>query len=85
MIENTHIPQQDLSLYAMQALSLGEQAAVKAHLGACETCRAELALIMGDLALVAMSAEQHPLPEGARERFLERIGAYREECFRGKI
>jgi len=77
MIENTHIPQQDLSLYAMQALSLDEQAAVKAHLGACETCRAELALIMGDLALVAMSAEQHPLPEGARERFLERIGADR--------
>jgi hypothetical protein len=77
MNNNAHIPKQDLSLYAMQALDASEQAAVKAHLDACEACRAELAAIMGDLALVAMTAEQHPLPEGARQRFLGKIGADR--------
>jgi hypothetical protein len=77
MNENTHIPQQDLSLYAMHALAPDEQAAVRAHLSGCDSCRAELAAIMGDLALVAMSVEQHPLPEGARQRFLNRIGTDR--------
>jgi hypothetical protein len=77
MNENTHIPQPDLSLYAMQALAPDEQAAVRAHLSGCEACRAELAAIMGDLALVAMSVDQHPLPEGARQRFLNRIGTDR--------
>ena len=74
MTNNTHIPLDDLSLYAMQALDAPEQAAVKAHLDACEPCRAQLAAIMGDLALAAMSVEQHPLPEGARQRFIQRIG-----------
>ena len=77
MTNNAHIPQQDLSLYAMQALDASEQAAAKAHLDSCEACRAELAGIMGDLALVAMTAQQHPLPEGARQRFLDRLGADR--------
>ena len=42
MNNNAHIPKQDLSLYAMQALDASEQAAVKAHLDACEACRAML-------------------------------------------
>jgi hypothetical protein len=82
MSASMHIPQQDLSLYAMQALAPQDQATVKAHLAACETCRAELASIMGDLALVSMSAEQHPLPEGARRRFLNRIESDRVESER---
>jgi anti-sigma-K factor RskA len=36
-------------------------------------CRSELARLQGDLALVALSADQHPLPAGARERFVQRI------------
>jgi anti-sigma-K factor RskA len=72
MTGREHIPQEDLALYAMQTLSSEESAAVRLHLADCAFCRAELAEISGDLALVAMSVEQHPLPEGARQRFIDR-------------
>ena len=75
MNEATHISQDDLALYAMQALSPEESAAVAAHLPMCAACRAEIATASGDLALIAMSVEQHELPLGARERFLSRIAA----------
>lgn len=73
MNEQKHIPQEDIALYAMQALDAGEQAQIRAHLETCESCRAQLAEASGDLALVAMSVEQRPLPQGARERFRQRI------------
>jgi anti-sigma factor RsiW len=73
MTDGKHISQDDLSLYAMQALSAEESAAVRAHLPECPSCREELAAIQGDLALVAMGVEQHPLPAGARNRFIDRI------------
>jgi anti-sigma-K factor RskA len=73
MTDRDHIPQEDLALYAMQALSSEESAAVRLHLAECAVCRAELAELSGDLALVALSVEQHPVPEGARQRFLDRI------------
>jgi hypothetical protein len=69
----SHIPGEDLTLHALQALTAEESAAVQAHVAECELCRAELAAATGDLALVALSAEQQPLPEGARDRFLVRI------------
>ncbi|HET6170801.1 MAG TPA: anti-sigma factor [Terracidiphilus sp.] len=73
MNERDHIPQEDLTLYAMQALPAEETAAVRAHLETCAECRAELAAISGDLAAVALSVDQHAVPEGARQRFLNRI------------
>jgi Anti-sigma-K factor rskA/Putative zinc-finger len=73
MTQGAHIPQEDLILYAMQTLPAEELAQVRAHLSACEECRAELANAHGDLGLVALSVEQQPLPEGARQRFLDRI------------
>lgn len=73
MSERDHIPQEDLTLYAMQALPAEETAAVRAHLETCAECRAELAAIAGDAAAVAVSVEQHAVPEGARQRFLNRI------------
>jgi len=75
MTNDRHIAQEDLDLYAMQALSTGESAAVRLHLAECAQCRNELAEISGDLALVAMSVEQHALPDGARQRFVNRISA----------
>jgi hypothetical protein len=75
MMQGEHISQEDLGLYAMQALSPEEALAVRTHLAECALCRAELAEISGDLALVALSVEQHPVPEGARQRFLNRISA----------
>jgi len=73
LTHGTHISEEDLALHAMQALTAEESAAVQAHVAECEICRAELAAAAGDLALVALSAEQQPLPEGARERFLSRV------------
>lgn len=75
MTNGAHIPQEDMALYAMQALSAGESAAVRAHLDECDLCRKELAAISGDLALVALGAEKQPAPEGARQRFMERVSA----------
>jgi hypothetical protein len=75
MMDGRHISQEDLALYAMQALSAEETAEVRLHLTACALCRDELAEVSGDLALVAMSVEQHAVPEGARHRFIEKIAA----------
>ena len=75
MTDGRHISQEDLALYAMQALSTEESAAVRLHLAECALCRAELAEFSGDLALVALSVEQHPVLMGARERFMQRISA----------
>jgi hypothetical protein len=75
MSKTMHIPQEDLILYAMQALAPKEQASIKQHLEGCESCRVELAAVSSDLALASMSVEQHPLPDGARQRFIKKIGA----------
>lgn len=73
MTNGAHISEEDLALHALQALTAEESAAVQAHVAECEVCRAELAAATGDLALVALSVEQQPLPAGARDRFLSRI------------
>jgi hypothetical protein len=70
-----HITQEDLTLYALQALEGQEAAAVRAHLAQCAECRAALAEATGDLALLALTVEPQPLPAGARERFLKSIDA----------
>ena len=75
MTGNEHISQEDLALYAMQSLPPEESAAIRAHLNACAACRDELAELSGDLSLLGMSVEQHSLPEGARQRFVEKISA----------
>jgi hypothetical protein len=75
MTDDRHISQEDLALHAMQALSLEESPTMRLHLAGCDACRAELAELTGDLALLAMSVEQHPVPESARQRFLDRIAS----------
>ncbi len=75
MMQDEHIPQEDLVLYAMQAMHSHELAAVRLHLDRCAECRSAVAEVNGDLALVAMSVEQKPLPEGARQRFVDRLAA----------
>lgn len=79
MMQGEHISQEDLTLYAMQALSPEEALAIRMHLAECALCRAELAELSGDLALVALSVEQHPVPEGARQRFMDRVAADSKE------
>jgi len=75
MMDSQHISQDDLALYALQALSPEESAGVREHLSGCDVCRAELARLEGDLAMVALSVEEQPLPAGARARFLEKLGS----------
>lgn len=75
MNERAHISPEDLSLYAMQALSPEEAAAVRAHVESCDECRREAEAAVGDLALVSLSAEQRAVPEGARQRLADRIAA----------
>jgi len=75
MSDRAHIPQEDLALYAMHSLSAEESAEVRAHVDDCAECSAELAELLSDLALVAMSVEQHPVPAGARERLMEKVAA----------
>ena len=75
MTDRIHISPEDLALYAMRDLSAEESATVRQHLKECAICRAEVAELSGDMALLALSVEQHPLPEGARKRFIDRIAA----------
>jgi hypothetical protein len=75
MTDMRHIPQEELALHAMQALSSEDAAAVRRHLSECGECRDHLAEVSGDLALVAMGVDQHPVPAGARQRFIARVAA----------
>lgn len=75
MITEEHIPHEDLILFAMQAMRSHELAAVRVHLDRCAECRQALAEVNGDLALLAVSVEQKPLPEGARDRFIARMSS----------
>ena len=64
---------EDLALYAMQALSADEMAAVAAALRDNAPAQQELARIQGDLALLALSTEQQPTPAGAFDRLKARM------------
>lgn len=73
MTDAQHISPDDLALYALETLSQHESAALREHLSQCDACHTELARLRGDLALFALSVDQHPLPAGARERFAQSI------------
>jgi anti-sigma factor RsiW len=75
MTGNGHNTQEELASYAMQNLPVEESASIRAHLQTCAECRTELAQICGDLALLGIAVEQQPLPEGARDRFLQRLAS----------
>jgi hypothetical protein len=75
MMDGRHISQEDLTLHAMQALSPEESAEIHLHLAECASCRTELSSLSGDLALIALSVDQHPLPSGARQRFIDKIAS----------
>jgi anti-sigma-K factor RskA len=75
MTGNGHKTQEELASYAMQGLSVEESASIRTHLQSCLPCRAELAEVYGDLALLGIALPLQPLPEGSRERFLKKISA----------
>jgi Anti-sigma-K factor rskA/Putative zinc-finger len=71
--DDLHISQDDLVLHAMQALSYEEAESLRHHLASCAECRGRLAAANGDLALIALSVARKPVPDGAKERFLQKI------------
>jgi len=73
MNEPRPIPNEDLALYAMQALSADEMAAIAEALRSNPQAQQELARIQGDLALLALSADQQPVPAGALDRLKMRM------------
>ncbi len=75
MISSAHNTQEELAFYAMQSLPLEDSASISQHLQTCLQCRTALAEISGDLALFGLAVDQQPLPEGARQRFLEKVAA----------
>ncbi len=75
MSDGTHISYDDLALYAMHALASDESAAVRLHVAGCAECRDQLSEINGDLALIASSVEQQAVPQGARQRLMDRVAA----------
>ncbi|MGD0894060.1 MAG: anti-sigma factor [Terracidiphilus sp.] len=70
-----HISPEDLALHALGSLPEAESAAASAHLAQCAECREQLAEFSGDVAMIGLSMPQHPLPAGARQRFLDRVAA----------
>lgn len=73
MSTKPHISQEDLTLYAMQALTPDEERGARAHLDVCAYCRAALVEALVDVSLVGLSVEQQAPPEGARQRLMARI------------
>jgi Anti-sigma-K factor rskA len=73
MNEGPHISQEDLALHAMQAMPREGMESVREHLSDCEWCREELAALNGDLALVAVTVARRPVPQGAKQRFMQKL------------
>lgn len=73
MNEPRPISAEDLALYAMQALPADEMAAVAAALHDNPEAQQELARLRGDLALLALSADQQAAPAGSFDRLRSRM------------
>lgn len=70
-----HIPHDDLALYALGTLAPDEAETIRAHLAECPECRAEVAALRGDLALLSLSVQQQSAPEGSLERLMGKLPA----------
>ena len=64
---------EDLSLYALEALSSEERQAVERHLEECSLCRRELERLRGDMTLLALSVSWPAPPFRSRERLMAAI------------
>ncbi len=75
MSEISHIREEDLELYAFGTLPESETEAVKAHVSVCRECNAKLAVALGNVAVLALAAEQETPPTAVKERLFARIGS----------
>jgi Putative zinc-finger len=77
----THV-HEDLGAYVLGGLDADTESHVRAHLAECEDCRVAHAELSGlpallDLAAVAGSSEEDPLPPAIEERLLDRFARER--------
>ncbi|HTR24247.1 MAG TPA: anti-sigma factor [Terriglobales bacterium] len=64
---------EDLALYALGTLPGGERLALEKHLEGCASCRRELEVVRGDLAVVALTANGPRPPARSRQRLVSAI------------
>jgi hypothetical protein len=79
----THV-HEDLGAYVLGSLAEEDAVRVRAHLAECELCATEHAELAGlpqllDLAVIAGSTEEDPLPPAIEERLLDRFARERQE------
>jgi anti-sigma-K factor RskA len=65
----------DLALHALGSLSGDERTALEKHLQDCASCRRELYLLRGDMALLALSTAGPVPPARSRKRLIDAIAA----------
>jgi anti-sigma-K factor RskA len=83
--ESSHIQEENLELYALGALPEVEAAAVKAHAAGCAECGRKLAEALGNVAVLALAAEQEAPAEAVKGKLFARIAAERAAGDQRKI
>ncbi len=73
MTVTNHIPEDDLALFALAMLPVGDTAAVAAHLRSCKICSEAVGRLQGDMAAIALTSPVQTPPAATRERFLTAI------------
>lgn len=73
MSQNPHIDQDELALFALHFLSEQETAVIQDHLELCASCSDMVALLRGDLAAFALTAEMSEPPASARQRLMVQV------------
>lgn len=81
MTNDQHPGTDELIQYCMGSPSAGQDAAIDAdaarvreHVRACNECRSEIATLMGDMALMAMTVPQTAPPASAKQRLFQAAG-----------
>lgn len=67
---------ENIPAYALGGLDPEEAAELEEHLSGCEICQRELASYGSLREAMSLAAPEASLPEGSRERLLERAGSY---------
>jgi len=65
--------EEDLALYALEALTGGQRTSLEKHLQDCADCRRELEQLRGDMALLALTASGPRPPQRSRERLMDAV------------
>ncbi|MGA7632675.1 MAG: anti-sigma factor [Terriglobales bacterium] len=65
--------EEDLALYALNALTGADRANIERHLSTCPACRRELEQLRADSALLALSTVGPKPPQRSRQRLLDAI------------